>query len=940
MKINEWENIACTMRPKVRYWVPGAAMDEEDLKEELRLMWERGFGGVEIVPLLETPREIIHSEDGWDTENWKRMLRVIADTTKELGMSFDVANGPMWPISMPSVTSADHPAALRELTYGMVEWEGGLYDGPLPKRRKIHKEGTPELVHVLAYQKNPEGQLVEGTYQNLTEFQENGWLCAELPEAAGTNSWVIFAFYEQPAVQKTADNMYYVIDHLGKAGADACREYWEPLLEKEEYPSMESIFCDSLEYQTVMDWTRNFVEEFEQSRGYSVLPYLPFLGQEGVYPPHDLTGFQLDEPGLSEMIRRDYCEVLTQCYCKNHLKILEDMARRYGKSIRYQVAYNKAFEIERCGLYVGIPENEALGRPALDCLKAMAAAAHLGRKERYSFECAAIFGNAYGQDYEDLFWWVKRSLMAGMNAQVLHGASYSGAYHGRLSQEGAMPGVQWPGYEAFSVVVSNNWNRTPSLEDARGCMDAIARMNALFRKQAKVDCVIYREAYLNPGTFSDHGMYPDKGALGRSGYSYEWISPELMELLVCTVKDGLLDSEGPAYQCLVIPEISYVSIRGLEKMLEFARNGLVTVWVGRKPQYTAFYGEWIEPKKREQWRSLRDALWERCIHVAEYEEVPGALMQAGIMPRLMLDSSINMATALREDRNQKRSYYMLYAYNSVEFTPDTPNPKELVCSAMFREGTTKSTYRRPGKASCTEIRVWLRGLGRVWKCNPWNGQVKPLDFKPSEDGKHMMGTLQMEEDDFVILALDPEEREMEPADKSMVESCVVPVKMDRLLLRAFGPNREGEKSFLRSGFSKETKEVTLDKLVPWQQLPEAGEQFIGQGIYEGHVIVGHVDRLVEACFCAGNVCDSFHVLVNGEPAAFPDQVRKEADILANLKEGDNIIRVVVTSNLYNCCIQKAGESRMPFQVPVSMKDYGMWETLDRHCELQLKYRYH
>ncbi|MEY8327188.1 hypothetical protein AALB47_25350 [Lachnospiraceae bacterium 54-11] len=45
-------------------------------------------------------------------------------------------------------------------------------------------------------------------------------------------------------------------------------------------------------------------------------------------------------------------------------------------------------------------------------------------KNRYSFECAAEFGNSYGQDYEDLFWWIKRSLMAGMNAQVLHGVSF------------------------------------------------------------------------------------------------------------------------------------------------------------------------------------------------------------------------------------------------------------------------------------------------------------------------------------------------------------------------------------------------------------------------------------------------------------------------------------------------------------------------------------
>ncbi len=171
---------------------------------------------------------------------------------------------------------------------------------------------------------------------------------------------------------------------------------------------------------------------------------------------------------LGELVNHDYLETLTQCYCENHLAVLEEMAHKFGKNIRYQVAYNKPFEGERCGLYVGIPENEALGRPCVDYQKLMAAAAHLGEKERYSFECAAEFGHSYGQDYEDLFWWVKRSLMAGMNAQVLHWASYSGAYKGVISWIHFRHYKNCPGYdlkksiENRGIFCENKYNETKS----------------------------------------------------------------------------------------------------------------------------------------------------------------------------------------------------------------------------------------------------------------------------------------------------------------------------------------------------------------------------------------------------------------------------------------------------------------------------------------------
>lgn len=388
--IKEWRHIPQEARPRVRYWLPAAAVCEEDLKEEIRQLSVRGFGGVEITALTKI-KDILTGEDGWGTENWDRMVQVIGNVTKELDMALDITNGPKWPLSMPGIEDPNDPAAARELTYGVIECpEDGIYRGPVPERRVVRECGKERIVHVMAYLQSQEKVLKQESYQNLDSFvngtDSGAELECSLPPAALGEKWLIFAFYEQPTAETLESGDYYIIDHIGKAGVEACEKYWTPFMERcGELPSMESIFCDSMEYRASLDWTVGFEEEFEKRRGYSIKPYLPFVGCAEGYPTPDAPGYQMEYKSISDMVNHDYLETLTQCYCEYHLAGLERMAQKYGKTLRYQVAYNKAFEIERSALCVTIPENEALGGPSLDRQKWMASAAHLGRKKRYSF---------------------------------------------------------------------------------------------------------------------------------------------------------------------------------------------------------------------------------------------------------------------------------------------------------------------------------------------------------------------------------------------------------------------------------------------------------------------------------------------------------------------------------------------------------------------------
>lgn len=944
-RLKLWDQLPVNMRPKIRYWFPAAAVDESDLREEIRSLCERGFGGIEIISLIVSGAaslfQFAHGEEGWGSKQWNDMIAVINDETRKLGMTMDITNGPGWPISSPAIQSADDPAILCELTFGeATAVPGRRYTGEIPKKRKTHEEGTECLIQVLAYEEKTIGVLLTSSYIDLMPFvNKNGdrmILDYVFPETNGS-IWKIFAFYQQPAIHKTNVGQYYVIDHLSEAGARSCENYWDQVFSQYQYDSMESFFCDSLEYEVALDWTPALPEEFQTRRGYSLLPYLPFIGINDLYPPCDIPGYQSDDLCTSQMVNNDYQETLTQLYCEKHLSVLEKMAAKYGKTIRYQVAYNKPFEAERSGLYVSIPENEALGRSSIDYQKTMAAAVHLGRKERYSFECAAEFGNTYGQNYEDLFWWVKRSLMAGMNAQVLHGASYSGGYKGKHSEQGNIPGVQWPGFEAFLKSVSNNWNRTLSVPDARKCMDTITRLNIIFRKQAKVDCAIFRASYSNDGEGSEFCLYNDDGALSNKGYSYEFVSEYLLQMDVCAVQEHILDKGGVGYKCLIIPEMKDISVGFFKTIRDLAYRGLPIVWVGAKPECSRFYGEWNTQERKEEWHGLMKEVWglTGIIHADQLKEIPDKLEELEIRPEIWLDGSMDLMTAVRLDHESRNRYFVLYGYNRVEYSPDDPNPDELACSAIFKKGTTKGSYIRPGIVSQKRMEVKLKGRGDIYKCDPWTGKIeKQLFFYDPEIG-YMKGAVRIQEDEMLVLAMMPHETEGKAVEDKLL--LKYPIGFTRLELESFEPDSLQEVSFLRSHFTEEKRVIDLNKLLPWRRLDAGLEHFSGRGTYYGvidleEIMKDSMETGRKYILSLGNVSDTFAVWVNDILADFPDQVMKQVDITDLLHDGKNTVKVVVTSNLYNRLFTENIEYKNSV-LPYLPRDYGIWESEYKKVEL-------
>lgn len=545
--------------------------------------------------------------------------------------------------------------------------------------------------------------------------------------------------------------------------------------------------------------------------------------------------------------------------------------------------------------------------------------------------------NGYGQEYEDLFWWIKRSLMAGMNAQVLHGASYSGAYYGKYSENGNVPGVTWPGYEGFRKAISNYWNRTLSVSDARDCLDTIARMNTIFMKKAKVDCAIYKADYLNEGLGSDFYIYSDDGALSNYGYSYETVSPTILEMPVCKVEGRILDKSGVGYKCLIIPEQRAVSMMFLKKAEVLLDAGFPVLWMGNKPEYAFFYTEWNTKEKRQEWQEWMDRVWERkeLIHFDSLAEVPNILLEQGILPEIELDGKNDIITAVRKDEEADRTYYALYAFNRVEYTPDKLNHETLAAAAFYRKETIKPFYKRDTKKM--QVPVKLRGEGTVYKCDPWSGKMSLLDFTSASGWSY--GNLTIEEDEMVILALVfGKETEDCQYEKEVTENHL-DVCFDTLELYKFVPDHEGETSFLRSHYTEFKKIDLKNNLQPWYLLEPELEHFAGKGIYQGYFEVKEKAEDTRYILKLGDASDTFRVWVNGNATDFPDQILKEVDVTELVKDGTNELKIEVTSTLYNCIngpLRNTPDAFFKRPLFYSPKKYGIWNDKNRITEILVR----
>ena len=118
--------VPSTTRPEFRWWWPTDALDEGELRDELRAMTARRLRRRRAVA--------VRQREALGTRRLPASGRArAAARPRGSGSRYDITLGPGWPVSSPGVEDLGTEASVQALHYGAVDLNGPTtYSGPVP----------------------------------------------------------------------------------------------------------------------------------------------------------------------------------------------------------------------------------------------------------------------------------------------------------------------------------------------------------------------------------------------------------------------------------------------------------------------------------------------------------------------------------------------------------------------------------------------------------------------------------------------------------------------------------------------------------------------------------------------------------------------------------------------------------------------------------------
>ena len=921
MKKDELIKMEMQVRPKIRWWLPGAFMEKEELEQEIDDLVAAGYGGAEILYFMGIPSNDInpkaYHEYYFGSDKWNDLMKHALKKAIELNFKLDFTVGPLWPIASPAIPTIDDERASWGLHIGTTSF-ANTYCGELPSSdtidksraykiagasiaKRVQKESNVYLLNsarVVTQHMNTRNNTIDINLRELMKEDD------DLIQSS-TDEWTLFVFYEQTSGQMNDSSGTPVIDHLSKTAAGAIIDYWENVLMRDEElrqlyeENGGDLFCDSIEVNAsmlggmyhakplpVILWSPAFLETFQTRRGYDLTPFLPCLFIEGLYQHSAVRNvdqkakYEFDGTHVNVQIQNDFYQTITDMINENHIKPLKEWVNRHNMKLRYQV-YGLPTQMCSSLHYVDVPESESLGfQDNIDSCLLLAGAVHVEKKEVYSYELGAIQGLAYKQMWtgsKGLIWQLHQAMAAGVNQVVLHGKSYN-----TKSVIGPVePIFKWPGLSMMGTAYSNEWgNRQPIWEHSGMMTSYISRLQWLLRQGTpRVDLAVYRQEF--DGV--NYSMPQEINPLSMSGYSYEYLSTYLLTRIdsEVTKEQGkvIWDKEGAAYKALIIDyqrnrETNWLqqprlSLEAMESFVKLAEKEFPIFWGIGEPDYNSSYQRANDlPRMREAYQQLLRYPNVYTFHGTE--DIIQQLSQAEIMPDRIVTKTSSLIHVHR--RKENMDYYYLYNQSENEIVDET---------------------------------VELLGIGTPCIYNCWTGELKTIEhysmkkgyisfhhtFQPNEVMTLMIGNHVGNHHTTFIASLFRNE-----------------LKLDswNLTVKKYLPGDHPTKTL----FVKES--VNLESLVPWSRIPGL-ETVSGIGVYK--TVVELPEKVGRCMISLGEAADTVKIIVNGH-TFLPDQITKKVEITNGILVGKNQITIEVASTLNNA-LNVTGEKK-------TLQDYGLF----------------
>jgi hypothetical protein len=707
-------------RPMMRWWWFGPSVTHARLASELALMKEAGIGGVEIQPVY--PLALDDDAKGiknlpFLSDEFLAALRFTSKTARDLGLRVDLTLGSGWPFGGPQVSIADAAGRLRvervpiaagqrrvalpnlqdgERIFSTViaELKGDATNGTATKGDAIVPDSVRDLASVGG------AAVGDGVVELKTPFDRPHTLMVFINSRTGMmvkraaigSEGFVLNHYDRPALDRyltsVGDRLMTAFDK-GDRGDKG---------DKGASPVPFAIFCDSLEVFG-SDWTDDFLDAFQQKRGYDLRPHLPALAA--------------DMGPKTAAIRHDWGLTLTELLHERFLAPMKEYAAKQQTRFRVQ-GYGIPPATLSSNRFADLPEGEGYQWRTLTSSRWAASASHIyGLPVASSETWTWLHSPSYRATPLDMKAEADLHFLQGITQLIGHGWPYTAE------------GVDYPGWRFYAAAVFNESN--PWFIAMPDVSRYLQRVSFMMRQGAPANDVAFylpvSDAYASFTVGrSIHLLDVLKERIGAevmgrifdAGFNLDLVDDDALRLAGKVDGDALVLGNGGGngsvnrYRAIVLPGVERLPLDTLRTLDAFVKGGGVLIATRRLPSiapgFRATDAEHAEV--RDTIARLFNGPNARAKFVADEKEAGAALRQA-MQPDVEISAAAVSALGIVHRR---------LPYADVYFIANTSN----------RPQTTAATFRVKRKHAA------------YW--NPMTGETVEAVAEPAKDGSARMTT--------------------------------------------------------------------------------------------------------------------------------------------------------------------------------------------------------
>jgi len=588
----------------VRWWWNGNRLSKKEILRELDVMKTAGIGGVEINPIAFPQGSDPAGYEAMTmfSEGWLEMLQFALQGAKERGIICDMIVGSGWPFGGEFLKKEEQT---QMVTIETIDLQGG----------KIHRFKIPDLLDKVDPEIHSKNETV---YKDLImarllpkesdKFNEgadlmgninNGELTINVPKGKHVFYFVVKLTGYMAVINGAPGAAGSVLNHYSKEATEDYLNRISGLItgkigDMGEY--IRAMFCDSMELEGA-NWNDDIPAEFEKRRGYSLIPYLPFVlkkvGHMG-NPLEEEYGTKFSSK-VEEEIKRigiDFYQTRIELFKERFIEPFNEWCHRNNVQSRMQ-AYGRGMHPLEASMEIDIPECETwlfkdvgreypdtglAGRAPRMCNKYVASGATLAGKKLVSCEEITNTAMAFMATLENIKVAGDQSNISGVNHSVLHGFNYS-------PPEAPFPG--WIRYGTYFNERNTWWPYFRKWSDYKGrisylLQNAIPQANVAIL-QPLIDLWLKHGPQRDPFPQKWYPEYQNNlwEAIHQNGGGCDYVSENIINS--AAFEDGKMKYNERSYTTLLLPEIETLDLKTTQSIAEFAGNGGKIVFIGKKP---------------------------------------------------------------------------------------------------------------------------------------------------------------------------------------------------------------------------------------------------------------------------------------------------------------------------------------------------------------------